>query len=263
MNKLAAVVGIFLLMFSWSCKRKNITSSIPRINADTTRLAELNRFTINEIDFTYLHFKSKVEYVSGVETQNFTVNGRVKKDSIIWLSITPGLGIEAARCVILKDSVLLLDRIHNKLYTYGFNFINTTFNTQLDFYNLQALLVGNLSFPKESTDELQKQEVKDLYRLHQDRGNLQVDNYVQARTRKVEQVEVLNIEDKSALTLKYSEFAPLDSFLFANHIKTVVNFADEKGSVKSTSINIQHNKAEIVTKPLNFPFNVPKRFEDK
>ena len=71
------------------------------------------------------------------------------------------------------------------------------------------------------------------------------------------------MDNNSSLSLKYGDFAPLDSFLFANHIKTVVKFADAKGVEKNTIIDIQHHKAEIVTKPLNFPFNVPKRFEDK
>lgn len=262
MNRLGVVVGICLLMLSLSCKKRNIVSSLQKV--DTTDLTALNKFKINEIDFTYFHFKSKVEYTSPAETQNFTVNGRVKKDSIIWLSITPGLGIEAVRCVILKDSVLVLDRIHNKLYSYGFNYINNTFNTNLNFYNLQALLVGNMTFPKDvKQDKLVKREDMGFFLLRQNKENLKVDNYVLIENLKIETLDILNVDNNSSLSLKYSEFAPLDSFLFANHIKTVVKFADEKGVERNTLIDIQHHKAEIVTKPLNFPFNVPKRFEDK
>ncbi len=260
MNKWGVIVGISVLMFSLSCKKNAIVSSLPQ--ADTTDHRELDRFKVKEIDFTYFHFKSKVEYVSGNETQNFTVNGRIKKDSIIWLSITPGLGIEAARCVILKDSVFLLDRIHNKLYTYGFNYVNNTFNTNLDFYNLQALLVGNLAFPKGQKDKLVKQDEAGFYLFRQNRDNLKIDNHVLTQTLKVESAEMLNIENNNLLLMTYSDFVPLDTFLFANHIKALVRFTDQKGE-RNTQIDIQHHKAEIVTKPLNFPFNVPKRFEDK
>jgi hypothetical protein len=261
MNKFLAIAGFLILISFASCKKKNITSSVPKV--DTTGLEELNKFQVKEIDFTYFHFKSKVEYIEGSEDQNFTVNGRIKKDSIIWLSITPGLGIEAVRCLILKDSVWVLDRIHNKLYTYDFSFINKSFNTNLTFNNLQALLLGNLSFPKGPKDKLVKQEALGFYLLRQNRNNLKIDNYVSTQNLKIETLEILNVDNNSSLSLKYSEFAPLDSFLFANHIKTVVKFVDEKGMEKNTLINIQHHKAEIVTKPLNFPFNVPKRFEDK
>lgn len=254
-------MGIFFLIFSLSCRKSNTVSSLPKV--DTTVVNEADSFKINEIDFTYFHFKSKVEYTSGSEAQSFSVNGRIKKDSIIWLSITPGLGIEAARCMILKDSVHMLDRIHNKYFVYGFDYINQTFNTNLNFYNLQALLLGNLAFPKDSKDKLIKQEDKNNYLLRQNRGNLKIDNFVQAQTRKIESLEVQNLDNNTAMALQYSEFAPLDSFRFANHIKVLVNFVDEKGMNKSTLIDVQHHKAEIETKPLNFPFNVPKRFEDK
>ncbi len=261
MNKIFVGVGFLFLIFFSSCSKKNIVSSIPK--KDIIDLGELNKFSINEIDFTYFHFKSKVEYILGSESQNFTVNGRIKKDSIIWLSITPGLGIEAARCLILRDSVFILDRIHNTLYSYGFSYINNTFNTNLNFNNLQALLLGNLAFQKEAKDQLVKQETLGFYLLRQNRNNLKVDNYITTNNLKIETLELLNVDNNSSLSLKYSDFAPLDSFMFANHIKTVVKFVNNKGIEKNTLINIEHHKAEIVTKPLNFPFNVPKKFENK
>ena len=261
MNKILVMGGFLLLIFISSCTKKTILSSAPQ--EDTTGLSELTKFKVNEIDFTYFHFKSKVEYTEGKESQNFTVNGRIKKDSIIWLSITPGLGIEAARCLILKDSIFILDRIHDTLYSYGFSYINSSFNTNLNFNNFQALLVGNLAFTKESKDKLVKQEDLGFYLLRQNRNNLKVDNYISTKNLKVETLELLNVDNNSTVSLKYDEFAPLDSFLFANHIKTVVKFADAKGVEKNTIIDVAHHKAEIVTKPLNFPFNVPKRFKDR
>ncbi len=261
MNRILVIAGAFLLIFSSSCKRKNISTSA--VQEDTTGFSELNNFHVNEIDFTYLHFRSKVEFSSGKDAENFTVNGRVKKDSVIWLSITPGLGIEAVRCLILKDSIKIIDRIHNKLYTYGFSYINETFNTNIDFNNLQALLLGNLAFKKEVKDKLVKQDDLGIYLLRQNRGNLKIDNYVPSSNFKIETMEILNVDNNSTLSLKYSDFIPLDSFMIANHIKTVIKFVNEKGTESNTVIDIQHHKVELGTKPLNFPFNVPKRFEDK
>jgi hypothetical protein len=261
MNKILVIAGFLFLTVLASCKRNSITSSVSQ--SDTTDLSELNKFKVNEIDFEYFHFKSKVEYTEGNENQNFTVNGRIKKDSIIWLSITPGLGIEAVRCLITRDSVFVLDRLHTKYFAYGFSYINATFGTNLDFNNFQALLVGNMAYPKGVKDKLVKQEDLGFYLLRQSRNNLKIDNYVSTKNVKVETLEIVNVDNNSSLSLKYSDFAPLDSFLFANHIKTVVKFANNKGVERNTLIDIHHHKAEIVTKPLNFPFNVPKKFEDR
>lgn len=260
MNRFLILAGIFLFTFFLSCKRNAVVSSLPKV--DTTMNKDLDNFKVNDIDFTYFHFKSKVEYVSGSESQNFTVNGRIKKDSVIWLSITPGLGIEAARALILKDSVFILDRIHNKLYSYDFSYINSSFNSNINFYNLQALLVGNLAFPKQQTDKLVKQDDLGFFLFRQNREGIKVDNYIPFQNRKVETIEIQNAQSNGSLSLKYSDFAPLDSFMFANHVKALVRFVNG-GAEKNTIIDVQHHKAEIVIKPLNFPFNVPKRFEEK
>jgi hypothetical protein len=262
MNKYWWLGTALFLIFIVSCKKRNISSSVvPR--TDTSHIFPLEDLRVQEIDFTYFSFKSKVDYVNGKESQSFSVNGRIKKDSVIWLSVSPGLGIEAVRCLILKDSVLILDRINNKLHAYGFSFINNALKTTLTFENLQALLLGNLAFKSASGDQLLQQGDTGYWLLKQGRGELQADNYILGRTLKIEGLEVNNLENNTYLSLKYANFAPLDSFLFANHIKTVVKFADEQGVERNTQIDIQHSKAEIVTKPLNFPFNVPKRFDEK
>jgi hypothetical protein len=260
MNKILALVLGLVFISVVSCKRNSLTSSPS--SGDSTDVA-LSNFSVNEIDFTYFHFKSKVDYTDGTESQNFTINGRVKKDSIIWLSVTPGLGIEAMRCLILKDSIFILDRIHNKLSVFDFSYINKTFNTDLRFENIQSLFVGNLAFPMKPGDKFVKKEDLGFFLLRQLRNTLKVDSYVTANTLKIERLEIQNNADNSFMEVHYSNFAPLDTFLFANSIKTIIKFNDRTGKEKTTLININHTKAEIVAKPLNFPFNIPKRFEEK
>ena len=56
------------------------------------------------------------------------------RDSAIWLSISPLLGIEAVRVLLTKDSVKALDRLNNIYYSEckGYLIVNLgTSNTQL------------------------------------------------------------------------------------------------------------------------------------
>ena len=50
--------------------------------------------------------------IKPVRQNSFDVNLRIRKDSAIWISITPLLGIEAARVLINRDSLMILDRVH-------------------------------------------------------------------------------------------------------------------------------------------------------
>ena len=39
------------------------------------------------------------------QTGTFTLNVRMARDSVIWMSISPALGVEAARVLLTPDSV--------------------------------------------------------------------------------------------------------------------------------------------------------------
>lgn len=268
MNNYYTWVACALLMLSIGCKRKNITTATgnttnnPEV-IDSVQLSELKKF--HSADFTpeYFQFKCKVDFSSSKMSENFTVNGRLKRDSVIWMSITPGLGIEVVRCLIRKDSVFLLDRINNKAYAYDFNFINEQFQTQLAYSNLEAMILGNLPYKKEMFDRLIKQEAEGLFLLRQHRGEQKIDNYVVATTLRLGNLDVLNKKDNSTLSVKYENFVPLDSIQFANNVKAVAKISDSTGKEGTTTIDLQYTKTEISAKPLNFPFNVPKRFENR
>ena len=42
---------------------------------------------------------------------SFTLNVRVARDSVIWMSISPALGVEAARILLTPDSVQVLSKL--------------------------------------------------------------------------------------------------------------------------------------------------------
>ena len=80
---------------------------------------------------------------SSKEPYNLTGNIRMIHDSVIWISVSPGLGIEAVRLYITPDSVFFMNRINNEYATTTFRFFNTQYQVDLDFNMLQSLLTGN------------------------------------------------------------------------------------------------------------------------
>jgi hypothetical protein len=89
----------------------------------------------------------KVDADFGTETESsgFKATIRMRKDSLIWVSITPALGIEMIRVMITPDSLKYLSKIpDNKFYYLGnFEDVNKLVGTAFDFEMLQQLLVGN------------------------------------------------------------------------------------------------------------------------
>lgn len=271
MSKIGVGLISLLLVVSLSCNRKTLpgTNQTTITEAvDSVLLSELKKFKTAEFTPEYFQFKCKVDFTSQKMSESFSVNGRMKRDSAIWMSITPGLGIEVARCLIRKDSVFVLDRMNNKAYAYDFNFINEQFQTQLSYSNLEALILGNVPYEKEMRDRLLKQEEESLYLLRQHRGEQRIDNYVLTTILRLGRLDVLNKTDMSSLSVKYEDFKALDSksqdsTRFANRVKSVTKMKDSTGIERTTTIDLEYTKTEVSTKPLNFPFNVPKRFENR
>ena len=48
----------------------------------------------------------------------FKANVRINRDSAIWMSISPALGIEIARVLVLNDSLKLLSKIPDNKFAY-------------------------------------------------------------------------------------------------------------------------------------------------
>jgi hypothetical protein len=259
MNKFFAFFLFLLTSFTLSCHRPK-----PKSPAPDAKREEIEKFIVKEINFKYLSAKSKINFKDEKQDVNATVNVRIRKDSIIWMSITPGLGIEVLRVLIRPDSIFLLDKIKNpNVYSaYGFDYLNKQFNIDLSFHNLQAMIVGNLPFPKSFEDLLTKDEAAGEYVLQQKTPNLNVKNHVKMATMKQGRMEMNQSGTQNNLTIEYSGFAPLDSFLFAYGSRAVISISKNQVE-KSTTINIDHNKVEITDKALNFPFNVPKRYENR
>jgi hypothetical protein len=82
---------------------------------------------LNEIRFQLIRaadhvhaFHARASLVVSSPRQNgrFSADLRFRRSDSLYLSLSPGLGIEAARALVTPDSVFIYDRIHNEL-TYG------------------------------------------------------------------------------------------------------------------------------------------------
>jgi hypothetical protein len=122
-------------------KKKKSSSQLSNL-AETTKAS----IAAEQFDFDYLAFKAKADYRNGEDEKSFTMNFRMKKDSIVWASIT-GLGFEIVRAVFLKDSIFIADRFNKTLYCRDYSYIKDLIKTDVNLHQFQQLLVGNCPYP--------------------------------------------------------------------------------------------------------------------
>jgi hypothetical protein len=105
-----------------------------------------NKVLNNKINFNTFNAKVKVEYTDKDGGDEATAYVRVKKDSIIWLSLRGPLGIEGFRILITPDSVKAMNLLKKYVQYRSIDFLQQLAGFPLDFSALQDIIVGNPAY---------------------------------------------------------------------------------------------------------------------
>lgn len=215
---------------------------------------------VAEIDFAYLTAKSKLSFKSkDQDIENATVFLRVRKDSLIWLSVRK-IGIEAVRALITRDSIVILNTFQKEYSVYDFPMLSKQFNFDMNFNLLQALIVGNLPLPKRPAQKIKNE--RDYLLLRQSEGKVLVENYIGEDDRKLKKLMLTEQPTKNTLRLDYEDFTMLNSFLFPYTSLVTLDYkSKDDGQFYQTLLKIQHSKVEIVDKSPGFPFSIPAKYQ--
>lgn len=244
-----------------------VSDSTPADSAAVVTAAEAfdevkSDFKLEEIDFDYLLAKSKFSFKSRKQDiENANVNIRVKKDSLIWFSVT-GVGLEVARGIIKPDTVLFMDKFHKEYYTFTFEQLSRQFNFNLNYALLQALIVGNLPVPRKEGQKLRRENEFLLLRQQDDR--VTIENYIGEKNRKLKRLRAVEQPSRNSLTLDYEDFMELKNYLFPyTSLITLDVKSEQDKQFYQTLIRIKYNKVELVENDPGFPFSIPSSYEKK
>ncbi|MBK7967166.1 MAG: DUF4292 domain-containing protein [Bacteroidetes bacterium] len=151
-HQLPLLVGMmFLILTFHSCKsrQKAVTSPTTIVPMENESVEELmNRLDSSAFKAEWISGKASVKTNQDGNETSFNITLRAKKDSVIWISISPLLGIEVARVMITPDSVMMLDRLHNQYQVNTFEAINKLLQLKVNFEIVQSLLYGNFSLTR-------------------------------------------------------------------------------------------------------------------
>lgn len=258
MNKQTWLIWATLFLALAACSKKTVSTSTAPIP---------DELTIQDLEFDYLTSSSKIRYRDEKQNVSATANIRIKKDSAIWVSITPGFGIEAARALITRDSLAFINRLDKEYQAYSFRELSDKFNFDLSYDLLQAVLVGDMPRPLTSEDQVNQRAA--YFVVQQAEDNLVIDNFINARLMKVERVAVVDEtkradrrRNKNTLNLQYEDFEQVGDQLLPFQNKVSLDYRSQ-GKKRRTQIDIQHKKANLVDEALRFPFSIPDKYARK
>jgi len=257
MNRYLLVwIGTALLLIT-ACSKRSLSFKDAEVVED---------FAIDNVDFQYFSTSSKIKFENEDRNLSATANIRLKKDSIIWVSLTPGFGIEAARGIITQDSIIFINRIDKAYSAYNFEELSQKFNFDIDFNLLQSVILGNMPVNPDENDLVRKES--GFFVVRQEKGPVTINNYVNARSLKLERVAMLDQSRErgekrnNTLMLRYDNFQQLEDQIFPFENFVSLNYR-QNGEQRRTEVDIQHKKASITNDALRFPFSVPEKYEQK
>jgi len=249
MNNHILVFLVILITFS-SCNKR--FAGIGRKNR--------NQLEVESFEFTNLSTKARFRYADGDKDISATATIRILKDSMIWLSVTPGLGIEAARGLITKDSIIILNRLEKEYYAYDFKGLSAMFNMDLNYNLVQSALIGDMPFAIVGDEEITKEDK--YFLLKQTFGPFTINNSIGRETMKLEKIYVADAGGQNSLQVEYNDFRALGSGSFP--FKSLISLLYASGNTPSkTIIEIEHSKADLDQEGLSFPFSVPSKYDKK
>jgi len=234
------------------------------------RTAEELMHLINDSSFQaeWLSGKAEVETNIDDDTHSFDITFRARKDSVLWISISPLLGIEVARVLITRDSVFFMDRLHKRFQAADYGFLNNLLRMNIDFEIVQGVFTGNIFAYKKNkfnsvyNDEnrfyilstLSKHKLKRSLEEKDPNKPVIQDMWVSDLNYRISKLSIEDDKVNKKLVTQYDDFRSTGAGLFPFDSHTTI-FAE-----RTIQLHIRYHKLKVGDVQ-EFPFRIPDSYE--
>jgi len=235
------------------CKStKNVTSS-GELNNKLSSKQIISAHTKKEAKFNTLQSKVKVEYIQKDKSQTHTINLRIEKDKIIWLNATFSL----VRAKITPTKVSFYNKLDNTFFEGDFSLISDLLGTELNFENLQNLLLGQALFNL-NKDSYEADVHESSYLLKPKKQNTLFEIFFLFNPEhfKMDSQQLAQSLNRRMLQIDYKNYQEIEKQVFPKEIKIIALEDTEE-----TIINMEF-KSISLNSELRFPFRIPSGFDE-
>ncbi|MGM0612488.1 MAG: DUF4292 domain-containing protein [Bacteroidota bacterium] len=251
------------LVFLAGCKSWKKTTSEPS-DIEMEKLKKLSEKS-EEANFHYDWLQAKISGKLESEDGNFRfkANLRMKKDSVIWVSITPGFGFEVARLMVTPDSVKMINRLKQTYFIEKYSAIQNLIGIDIPFESFQEILIGNMpvieSYYSWQTDTLENLHVlreKDDFQSDQSYAkNTRQEYRVNPENYKLCKIRVEQLKPQNRLvSFDYSDYQSKENMMFPTLVKGMIN----DGAI--SKIHLTYKNLDISEKQ-QFPFSINPKYK--
>lgn len=220
--------------------------------------------------FNTLSSRAALDIRSSKTDMSLKVQFRIQKDSLIWMSFSPLLGIEVVRIVLTPDSVKFLDRINKSYFCGNYSFFQDFYSVGFDYDMIESILLGvdfrcydqgemragidNLLYRLSTAN---RRKIRRFVRSHSDSERVLLqDVWLDPQTFRIRQLKLKEANrDSRRLDAYYDSFVTLENHdVLPDELKIQIH------SEENIEIKLRINKIRI-NDTLSFPFSVPSSYQ--
>jgi len=258
---------IFLVLFSTSCKVNRSALKKPLKDHGFDYL--YTKMTENQVGFKTMNTKIDITYLDEDSKTGLKGQMRMVNDSLIWVSFSPALGIEAARVLLTKDSVKFINRLNKTYFTGKYNLLDSLLNTTIEYSILQSMLLGNdltqydVNKFKASIDGgyyritiKERRKIRKYIKSGEIESKVLVQNiWLYPDNFRIRKIELKELGDESKkLNVYYDEYFEMEGQLFPKIMRIEIS------ANKNITMDINFSKTRLNIDQ-NYPFNIPSKYD--
>jgi hypothetical protein len=233
--------------------KPDITAS----HADTLQMINnvIDSIENRHVNYTTFSARTKVVYANKDGKQpDFIAFIRMKKDSVIWISLANDIGIEGIRILITPDSIKVMDKIAKTIQIRPLSLLQELSQIPFSYTDLQHIILGRaIFFNKDSVYAYANQPEEYLLSGRNGVFNHTLSansNYCIAKNR---------IDDASPVLgrradLFYKEYEWKEGIAFSTLREIFISYKN----VFNVQMKFKEYHFDAL---LSYPFNVPKKFK--
>lgn len=196
---------------------------------------------------------------------------RIKRDSVIWISVAPTMNLEVFRCMITTDSVKFYSKLQKTYFCGRLDSLTRETGMELDYKTIEAILLDEIffcqhepiadtlalirtfeqnkySFQTTSKKEFKKNSTLSLMQKWQ----VSNDNY------RINNVVILSVDDAMSdakIKFDYSDYEDFNDISFPTKL-----YVKAKSPSKKIDVGVTYSKI-IFNEDLSFPFNLSSNYQ--
>lgn len=207
------------------------------------------------IDYKWLKIKTKINTEYKEEDLSFTANFRIKKDSLIYASITKA-GIPFAKVLATKDSIKIIDLFHKKYKIGSFEELDSVLGFQLPFSILEKFLLAQPSFLYPENGFVKSDSISAIYSNLEKQSKTQLYQTTHFACDSIALRQTKVNSSGNELTIRYQNEEDINGFPLNKNI-TLEAKQDDKMIILA---DIEILRVKPFSK-LKIPFSIPADYE--